>query len=148
MINKSSEIILTFFYVGKIKFAPGTFASLICALLWYFFPYNIILRLLFVIFILLIGFYFCYKYSCKPLLGEDPSEIVIDEFAGMSIALFVIEPSIELYILGFSLFRFFDILKPSFIYHSQYFKNGLGIMMDDILAGMIVLLFLLGIGAK
>ena len=79
------------------------------------------------------------------MFGKDPSMIVIDEFAGMSIVLFMIEPGISMYALGFVLFRFFDILKPSFIYHSQFFENGIGIMLDDVLAGIIVLLILLGI---
>ena len=145
MQNRISEIILSVCYLGKIKFAPGTIASLICAIIWFFIPCNLEMRLCLLFLFLLIGFYFCWEYSKNAILGKDPSMIVIDEFSGMSIALCIIEPNVYMYLLGFLLFRFFDILKPSFIYSSQTAGYGIGIMLDDILSGIIVLFVLIGI---
>jgi len=145
MQNRISKIILSVCYLGRIKFAPGTIASLVCVLMWFFIPYNLEMRFCLLFLFLLIGFYFCWEYSKNAILGEDPSMIVIDEFSGMSIALCIIEPNVYIYLSGFLLFRFFDILKPSFIYASQKVEHGIGIMLDDILSGIIVLFILIGI---
>ena len=61
---------------------------------------------------------------------------MIDEVVGMSIALFFITEKLILMIVAFTLFRLFDILKPSIIFYSQDFKQPYGILMDDILAGI------------
>ena len=63
----------------------------------------------------------------------------------MMIALFLIPKVFQLYLLAFLIFRFLDIIKPSIIYRSQYFDYGIGIMLDDILSGLITLLILYGI---
>ena len=61
--NKISQLISTFFYLGKVKYAPGTIASLATFFIWYsFMPENILLRLLIFLFISIIGF-FSIKYS-------------------------------------------------------------------------------------
>ena len=74
---------------------------------------------------------------------KDPSEIVIDEVSGMWIALFMLPQSIVFYIIAFTLFRIFDITKPLLIDKVQYYPGGIGIMADDILAGIFsrILLF-------
>ena len=68
---------------------------------------------------------------------HDPSEVVIDEVVGMGISLFMLPHNFWLYLLSFILFRVFDILKPSFIYRIQNLSGGWGIMLDDVLAGLI-----------
>ena len=97
-----------------------------------------------IIFHLFLGFYCCYNFY-KHSEEKDPSYIVIDEAVGMMIALFLIPKVLELYLLAFLIFRFLDIIKPSIIYRSQYFDYGIGIMLDDILSGLITLLILSGI---
>ena len=73
---------------------------------------------------------------------KDPSEIVIDEVSGMWIALFLIPQNWLLFLIGFMLFRFFDIEKPFIINKVQYYPGGIGIMADDILAGIFTCIIL------
>ena len=75
----------------------------------------------------------------RKLLGRrDPSEIVIDEVAGFSVALFLLSPSWLNLILGFLLFRLFDISKPFPIKRLERVKGGFGIVLDDLFAGIYV----------
>ena len=76
---------------------------------------------------------------------HDPSEVVIDEVVGMGISLFMLPHSPGLYLLAFILFRVFDILKPSFIYRIQNLSGGWGIMLDDVLAGLLTFTIVKGI---
>ena len=62
----------------------------------------------------------------------------------MMIALFLLPKSLIIYAASFLLFRLLDILKPSFIYRSQNYSYGLGIMLDDIIAGFITLIIIQG----
>jgi len=108
-----------------------------------FIPNNFLLRSCMILFFLILGFYFC-SLELKSSTDKDPSYIVIDEVLGIWISLLLIN-SVWLSIIGFILFRIFDILKPSIIYHSQFLKGATGVMMDDIIAGIFVSLILLGI---
>ena len=81
----------------------------------------------------------------KETNNPDPSEVVIDEIAGMSIALFILPQNILLYLIAFIIFRLLDIFKPSFIYTVQSLPNGWGIMIDDIIAGAMTWLICQGI---
>jgi len=129
------KFIATLGYVGKLPIFPGTWASLITLCLWSFIPLKATIQLPIIILLIIIGLYSS-KITAQLLKKKDPSEIVIDEVIGMSIALFMIPHKLFFYILAFLLFRFFDILKPSFIYHVQNIKGGWGIILDDILAGL------------
>ena len=146
------------FGLGKIKFMPGTFGSLatiIC--LFYLFHIlkissNIILISWIVIFI-----YSFYAISThiKNNINKDPGEIIIDEFLGQSIPIYLYEIShrttkenneaIIYYGLCFILFRYFDIIKPFPVsFFDKNFKNSFGVIMDDICAGLYVVLTLVG----
>ncbi len=71
---------------------------------------------------------------------EDPSWIVIDEVAGQWLTLLFTPPALLDYAVGFALFRLFDIWKPWPVsWADQKIKGGLGIMLDDILAGLMAL---------
>ncbi len=134
----------TFFYLGKLPFAPGTWGSLGAMILWSFLPLSFSLQLMILILLFCIGI-FSSKKTAEALKTQDPPEVVIDEALGMSIALFMLPHTIAIYSLAFILFRIFDILKPSFIYRVQYLPDGWGIMLDDILAGIITLLICKGL---
>lgn len=68
---------------------------------------------------------------------EDPSSVVIDEVVGTLLALGIAGPGLAAHIAAFVAFRFFDIKKPGPIYRVQYLRPaGLGIMADDVLAGI------------
>jgi len=146
MIKKFNLLILTFFKVGKIKYAPGTVASLITCLLFLLLInfFNISILLLFTLII------FCYSFiainnSFNEFDSEDPQEIVIDEVIGQMLTLLAIPiyetlyplPKIYYCIGAFLLFRLFDIWKPYPIsYVDNNIKGSLGIMFDDILASV------------
>ena len=141
-MDKIYLFFLTFFYVGKINYAPGTVASLITALLWFcFIPHNYIFQLYLIFALLIISLFLCYQYSLDNTV-EDPSFIVIDEVVGMSIALFMVPQKIVFYSIAFIIFRFLDITKPLFISSSEKVNNGIGIVLDDIISGVLTLLIL------
>ena len=132
---KVIELILTFFNLGRIKYAPGTFASLFTVIVLYFLPIDDYLHLFLIVFIGVVGFVSCYLYN-KNYNQRDESFIVIDEILGMLIALYLLPKQILYYLVAFILFRFFDILKPSIISQVEDSKYGTGIMLDDIISGI------------
>src|SRR6056300_485640 len=157
MINQFNSLLVTMFGLGKIKIIPGTFGSLATVLILFFFfhiikvPSNIILFLLIVIF-----FYSFYAVSThiENSSNKDPGEIIIDEFIGQSIPIYLYEIShgtnkepneaIIIYFICFVLFRYFDIMKPFPVsYFDQKHKNSFGVIMDDVCAGFYVVLSLI-----
>ena len=76
------------------------------------------------------------EFSRKLIGREDPPEIVIDEAAGFSVTLFLLPLSWFSLSLGFLLFRLFDIFKPFPIRRLEKIKGGIGIVLDDLLAGV------------
>ena len=141
---KITNFIISGFYVGYIKYAPGTIASFLALLIYYFIPSIFIYQTMILLFLLIIAFYLCFLYSGNSLI-KDPSYIVIDEIVGMYIAVFMLPKSILLYIVAFLLFRFFDIYKPCIINKSQNLDFGIGIMVDDILSGIFALIICWGL---
>ena len=144
------------FGLGKIKFMPGTFGSLATIIILYYLFHvlnissNIVLIGLIIIFVY--SFYAVSNYI-KNSENKDPSEIIIDEFLGQSIPIYLYEIShgttkeegeaIVYYSLFFILFRYFDIMKPFPVsFFDKNFKNCFGVIMDDICAGFYVVLSL------
>ena len=143
-MSNIQQFFLRYFYLGNSKYAPGTVTSFCITVLWYFVPNIFLVQLSIVMVHIVLGFYFCYTFtSCSD--EDDPGYIVIDEVVGMMIALFLLPKVLSVYIISFILFRCQDILKPSFIYRSQNFGFGIGIMLDDVIAGLIVVLILQGL---
>jgi len=140
-MNFTYNFLISFFYVGYVKYAPGTIASLIMLIIFFFIPNVFEIQLLILILLLLLGFVLCYYHS-KISLEKDPSFIVIDEIVGMSISLFMLPKIFILYLISFILFRCLDIFKPFFINKSQEIDFGIGIMLDDILSGIFTILIL------
>jgi phosphatidylglycerophosphatase A len=140
------RIAATFFYLGKLPIAPGTWGSLGALFLWLFLPITTSVHLSVILTLFVLGVYSSHKVA-KYLKVHDPSEVVIDEVVGMGISLFMLPHNWVLYLIAFLLFRFFDILKPSFIYQIQNLPGGWGIMLDDVLAGLFTLAIVSGIAA-
>jgi len=138
------KIVATCFYLGKLPFAPGSWGSLGVLVLWLFLPVSYLVHSVVISVLFILGVY-ASKIVAEDLDNHDPSEIVIDEVVGMGISLFMLPHNLELYLLAFILFRIFDILKPSFIYHIQNLPNGWGIMLDDVLAGLFTFAIVSGI---
>ena len=140
---KLANLISTFFYLGKFPVFPGTVASLATLIIWNFITVeSLLFRFIILLLIILFGF-ISINISLPAFKSEDPQEIVIDEVVGMSIPLIFIFNDLFLSILSFILFRILDILKPSIIYYSQSFRDAYGILMDDILSGLIVALIII-----
>jgi len=154
MIKTFNSFLVTMFGLGKIKFMPGTFGSLATTIfLFYLFhslkvSSNVILIGLIIIFIY--SFYAVSKHI-EDSKNKDPGEIIIDEFLGQSIPIYLYEVShgtskeiseaIIYYALFFILFRYFDIVKPFPVnFFDKNFKNSFGVIMDDICAGLYVVL--------
>lgn len=72
----------------------------------------------------------------EEIWGKDHQRVVIDEVAGMCITLLCVPVRWEYILLGLVLFRFFDILKPLYIRKMEELPGGLGVMADDVLAGV------------
>lgn len=135
-------------FVGLIPGAPGTYGSLVTlglAYLWYsHITENIFITATLILVITLLGVIASTKVS-ESLGIEDPGEIVIDELAGQWIALLAVPHHWAYWLAAFVLFRVFDIWKPWIIDKSQYLPKGWGIMMDDVLAGIVALLIVQGV---
>jgi phosphatidylglycerophosphatase A len=71
--------------------------------------------------------------------GKDPGAIVIDEVAGMMLAVLVVPPTLAIVVVAFLLFRVFDVTKPFPANVSQRLRGGPGVMMDDLIAGLYAL---------
>ena len=153
MIKKFNLFFLTFFMIGKIKYAPGTFASLVTCFL--FLMLINIFNIVFIFFITLIIFFYSFvaiNNSFDEFRSEDPQEIVIDEVVGQMLPLLAIPiyeilfiASVEYYcVSAFLLFRLFDIWKPFPIsYVDNNIKGALGIILDDVLAGIYTTIILM-----
>lgn len=138
---KISEIIGTVFYVGRFPFAPGTMGSLVALLVWY------ILKPLMIdpLFLLITGGVFFIGIAVSTVLidvwnEKDPKEIVIDEWVGMWISLYLVPHTILWGLVAFFFFRVFDILKPGPVQVMDDMDDAIGVMMDDVVAGILACL--------
>ena len=156
MIKTFNSLFVTMLGLGKIKFIPGTFGSLVTIIILYYLfhilkvsPNTVLIGL---IIIFLYSFY-AISNHVKNSENKDPGEIIIDEFLGQSIPIYLYEIShgttkdageaIVYYALFFILFRYFDIMKPFPVsFFDKNFKNSFGVIMDDICAGFYVVLTL------
>jgi phosphatidylglycerophosphatase A len=132
------KIIATVFGIGYFPLAPGTLTSLVCVILYKFFLYKMdwpyYLALLLLLFV--IGAMASAAHASQ-MKTKDPQSVVIDEAMGQLLALFLLNPDWFLLGIGFVLFRALDILKPFVIKRAENIPGGWGIMMDDVIAGLI-----------
>ena len=157
MIKTFNTLFVTMFGLGKLPKIPGTFGSLATIVTLYILFHilnlssNIILIGLVVIFIFS---FLAVATHIKDSENKDPKEVIIDEFIGQSIPIYLYEIShgttksadeaIIFYCICFVLFRFFDIVKPFPVsYFDKNFKNSFGVIMDDVCAGFYVVLSLI-----
>ena len=157
MIKIFNYLFVTCFGIGSFRFAPGTITSFITTIFLFSLFHiinlsnNIILYVL--LFVFVYSFYAIGEYI-KENKDKDPKEVVVDEFIGQSIPIYLYEiahgatknpqETILFYLYIFILFRFFDIKKPFPVnYVDKKFKNSFGVIMDDVLAGFYVVLTLI-----
>jgi phosphatidylglycerophosphatase A len=141
-MNKILVLIATFFNVGKFPIAPGTLTSLITTIVFYFINIHlapsIYVQIATIILLFIIGIPAA-SAAEKHFGKKDPGQCVIDEVPGQMISLLFIPYSIFLYLAGFFLFRFFDIIKPFPVRKAERIGGGFGVMFDDILAALYAL---------
>lgn len=136
------KIFLSFFYVGFIKYAPGTFGSIFGAIFG-FFIYQIGAFTLFLssILLFLVSIKIIDKFEAQHQI-HDPKFIVIDEVAGVWLAMSICGESLIAMLFSLIFFRIFDIAKPSLIGKiDKTVKGGLGVMGDDMAAGAVAGIF-------
>lgn len=139
------------FFLGFIPLAPGTLGSAVTVgAMWYLNEkYDRFLSPEYLVFywgaiMLLIAISIFLSSNSKEVFGsDDPSPVIIDEVAGQFITFFMIPLSIRTLVIGFLLFRFFDIVKPFPVYHMEEIEDGVGITMDDVAAGVLANISLL-----
>ena len=157
MIKKFNSIFVTMFSLGRIGFLPGTFGSLATVIFLFvcFHILNISSNIILIILVIAFAYSFiAIKNYTENNENKDPGEIIIDEFIGQAIPIYLYEIShgtektmdqaVIIYIVCFILFRFFDILKPFPVsYFDKKHKNSFGVVMDDVCAGLYVVLSLI-----
>ena len=152
-MNKTlNTLFVTMFGLGKIPKIPGTCGSIATVIILYTFFHMLNLSSNSILIGLIIIFIFSFSavaLHIKDDENKDPKEIIIDEFIGQSIPIYLYEIShgikkssdeaLIFYIICFVLFRFFDIAKPFPVsYIDKNFKNSFGVIMDDVAAGLYV----------
>ena len=157
MIRTLNTLFVTLFGLGKISKIPGTLGSLATIIILYFFFHILNLNSNLILIGLIVIFIFSFStvtIHIKESENKDPKEIIIDEFIGQSIPIYLYEIShgiekssneaIIFYGICFLLFRFFDIVKPFPVsFFDKKFKNSFGVIMDDVCAGFYVVLSLI-----
>ncbi len=157
MIKSFNYLFVTCFGIGSIRFAPGTITSLITTIFLFSLFHLINLSKITILVILLIVFIYSF-YAVSEYIkynkNKDPKEVVVDEFIGQSIPIYLYEiahgttkvsnePAL-FYLYIFILFRYFDIKKPFPVsFFDKKFKNSFGVVMDDVVAGLYVVLTLI-----
>jgi phosphatidylglycerophosphatase A len=154
MIKTFNSFLVTMFGLGKIKFMPGTFGSLVTTIFLFYLFHSLKISSNIILIGLIIIFIYSFYAISTHIVGnknKDPGEIIIDEFLGQSIPIYLYEIShgttkenneaMVYYALFFILFRYFDIMKPFPVsFFDKNFKNSFGVIMDDICAGLYVVL--------
>ena len=151
-----TNLFVSIFFIGYIKILPGTWGSLIALFIMYFLFNILSISLIILVIIFIILFFLSnslINYFSSFTDSEDSQHIVIDELLGVFFV-FLFYDLIKIYndfitcILIFVIFRIFDISK---IFPASYFdrkvKNGYGVMLDDIIAGLYTVLTLIVINA-
>ena len=157
MIKTINTLFVTMFGLGKVPKIPGTFGSFITVIILYFFFHIFNLSSTFILTLLVLIFFISFSAIASHIKdneNKDPKEVIIDEFIGQSIPIYLYEIShgtekspnevLIFYGICFVLFRFFDIAKPFPVnFFDKNFKNSFGVIMDDVCAGFYVVLSLI-----
>ena len=140
MMNSPARELILFIaqgaYAGKFPVAPGTAGTLVGALIQYGIRNTSpLIYISITVLVCLVGTWAAGR--AEIILGrKDSPSIVIDEIAGFLIAMFMVKAGWGYLAAGFALFRLFDITKPWPLHSLQAVKGGLGVMIDDIGAGI------------
>jgi phosphatidylglycerophosphatase A len=129
--------------VGRAPLAPGTVASaLTAAILWLLNLSPLTLGALLIV-VTALGTWAADEAERSLGGGKDPGAIVVDEVAGMTLAVLAVPLTPLALSVAFVLFRVFDVVKPFPANVSQQLRGGLGVMVDDLIAGLYALALVL-----
>ena len=135
MLKSLTRIISTFFYVGYFPLIPGTAGSLAGLIIYFLVKNNVLIYFLALVVLLILGFWAGGRQE-QLMQKKDPPSVVIDEVCGMLLSLIFVPYDIKLVIIAFFIFRALDMLKPFPVGRLERMKGSLGIMIDDIAAGI------------
>ena len=141
-IDSISIFFATFFYVGYFPYGPGTAGTFVSMVLYFLFFHYLTFSGYIILCIVLFFAGIFFSSRAEKIIGKkDPSEVVIDEVEGYLITMlgaFWAPFSILYVLIGFLLFRIFDIIKPFPIGAAdKRIGGGIGIMLDDVIAAVI-----------
>lgn len=130
------------FGTGYLRFATGTWGSVLAFLIYFFilrYSYNLLIVLIFISYFL--GIILGTKF--EKVYGKDPKEFTLDEFTGSWISVIIVENNILLLIIAFFIWRILDISKPFPANIAENLHGGLGIMLDDVISGLYTAILIL-----
>jgi len=139
-----AALVATFFGVGRLKPGPGTWASVATVILWAAASSQIPLSsrtaatTAVATLVTVLGIPAATRFA-RAIGTKDPQQVVIDEVAGQLVALIAVPLSWKTFLAGLILFRVFDIMKPFPIRRFERLPEGIGIVMDDLGAGLYAL---------
>lgn len=143
MKNFAIKTFVSVLGLGHLPYAPGTWGTLGAFLFWQFYLRNVGIVEYLVVLVLLsiLGIYFS-GLAERIYKVKDSQHIVVDEFCGYLVSMILVPTGIFWGIAGFILFRLFDIFKPNPIRQLEKLPLGLGVMADDLMAGVYVAVIL------
>ncbi|MEO6731998.1 MAG: phosphatidylglycerophosphatase A [Ferruginibacter sp.] len=137
---KFHTLVASVFGIGYVGKGGGTIAAVVYCIIWFLLPAGYAKnnwQVVFTLLIILIGLWS--SGVVDRLWGKDSSKVVIDEVAGMAIALLYVPQHFGYVIISLAAFRFFDIVKPLGVRRAESLPKGWGVMADDLLAGLYAL---------
>ena len=123
---------------GYSPVAPGTVGSALTVLVLWLVPFSRWGLVAFCLLVTIVGTWAAERAE-RVLGGKDPGAIVIDEVAGMTLSVLAFPLTAPVLLTGFVLFRLFDVVKPPPARQSQQLRGGIGVMIDDLIAGAYAL---------
>jgi phosphatidylglycerophosphatase A len=139
--DRLAVVIATVGGIGYAPVAPGTVASAVTALALWIIPFSPLTLAVWLMAVIAVGTWAA--HVAEPQLGgHDPGAIVVDEVAGMIVSVVCLPLTPAVLFAGFVLFRIFDVVKPAPARVSQRLPGGIGVMVDDLIAGVYALIVL------
>ncbi len=138
LLNRIALFVATAGGVGYSPIAPGTAGSLLALIILWVVPFSSVSLAVAVVVLAGVGGWAAGRAE-RLLGGKDPAPVVIDEIAGMFLSVLPFPRSLGLLLAAFLLFRVLDIVKPFPIRQCQILSGGLGVILDDLLAGVYTL---------
>jgi len=143
LLDRLALVIASVAGAGYSPLAPGTVGSLVTLVAIWFLPFTPLTLAGTLVAVTVIGTWAAHRVE-RAVGRKDPSVIVIDEVAGMLMSVLLLPRTIPVLVTAFLLFRLFDIWKPFPAHESQALSGGLGVMLDDLIAGAYALILVLG----